>query len=124
MHLTLLCVQKNFMPVAWWMPVSKEPFKFLIAVDPKNYTLELLRTYSEACLCFLPWSERRWVVRAGYLSGRDVDESKKLKVDLIPARKLRHTHLPKAVGNPRENPILFLGYRDFATLGEKWRFKV
>ncbi len=94
MHLTLLCVQKNFMPMAWWMPVSKEPFKFLIAVGPKNYTLELLRTYSEACLCFLPWSERR------------------------------HTHLPKAVGNPRENPILFLGYRDFATLGEKWRFKV
>jgi hypothetical protein len=23
----------------------------------------------------------------------------------------------------KENPILFMGFRDFATLGERWRFR-
>ncbi|WP_105317171.1 flavin reductase family protein [Thermus tenuipuniceus] len=153
MHLALLCVGKNFMPMAWWTPVSKEPFRFLFAMDRENHTLILLRELGEAALTFLSWEERDWVVRSGYLSGRRVRKAERLGVDLRPARKLRHTQVPEgalavfelevmelplegdralflgdvvhAEGSPqaKERPILFLGFRDYATLGERWRFR-
>ena len=59
-RLALLAVGRNFMPMAWWMPASKEPFRFLLAVDRKNHTLSLLRELSEAALAFYPWEERVW----------------------------------------------------------------
>ncbi len=153
MRLALLCVERNFLPIAWWTPVSKAPFRMLLAIDRKNHTLELIRESQEAALTFLPWSERSWVIRAGYLSGKQVDKSQKLGVTLRPARVLKSTWIPQkasgvfelvtrelpeagdhalfigdvvhaeAFGEARDNPILFLGYRNFATLGERWRFK-
>ena len=153
MHLALLSVGENFMPLAWWTPVSKEPFRLLFALDRKNHTLSLLRELKEAALSFLPWEEREWVVRAGYLSGRRVRKAERLGVALRQARRLAHTRVPEkalavyevkvsewptegdhalflgevvhAEGNPeaKRRPILFLGFRDYATLGETWRFK-
>ncbi len=153
MRLGLLCVGENFMPMAWWTPVSKEPFRLLLAIDRKNHTLSLLRELSEAALAFLPWEARAWVVRAGYLSGRKVDKAQALGVPLRPARRLAHTRVPEGAlavyemrvvewptdgdhalflgevvhvegsGQAKERPILFLGFRDFATLGERWRFR-
>jgi len=153
MHLALLSVGRNFMPLAWWTPVSKEPFRFLLAIDRKNHTLFLLRELGEAALSFLPWEERAWVVRSGYLSGRRVDKAEKLGVALRPAQKLQKTLVPEKAlavfelkveewpsdgdhalflgevlhveGSPeaRRRPILFLGFRDFATLGETWRHR-
>lgn len=154
MRLALLSVGRNFMPMAWWTPVSKEPFRLLLAVDRKNHTLSLLRSLGEAALSFLPWEERAWVVRAGYLTGRRVDKAKALGVALRPARVLEATWVPEGAlgvlelrarevledagdhalflgevvhaeggGEAKARPILFLGYRDFATLGERWRFR-
>jgi len=153
MRLALLAVGENFMPMAWWTPVSKAPFRFLLAVDRKNHTLSLLRELGEGALCFLPWEARAWVVRAGYLSGRRVRKADRLRVPLRPARALARTLVPEealavfelkvaewptdgdhalflgdvvhAEGSPeaKRRPILFLGFRDFATLGETWRFR-
>ncbi len=153
MRLALLAVGRNFMPMAWWMPASKEPFRFLLAVDRKNHTLSLLRELSEAALAFYPWEERAWVVRAGYLTGRRVRKAERLGVALRPARCLAHTWVPEGAlavfelkvaewptdgdhalfmgevvhvegsSEAKERPILFLGFRDFATLGERWRFR-
>lgn len=153
MHLALLSAGRNFMPLAWWTPVSKEPFRFLLAIDRKNHTLLLLRELGEAALSFLPWEERAWVVRSGYLSGRKVDKARRLEVALRPAQKLQKTAVPEKAlavfelsvkefptdgdhalflgdvlhveGSPeaRRRPILFLGFRDFATLGETWRHR-
>lgn len=153
MHLGLLSVGRNFMPLAWWTPVSKEPFRFLLAIDRKNHTLLLLRELGEAALSFLPWEERAWVVRSGYLSGRRVDKASRLGVALRPARRLQRTAVPEKAlavfelavrewpadgdhalflgdvlhveGSPeaRRRPILFLGFRDFATLSEPWRYR-
>jgi flavin reductase (DIM6/NTAB) family NADH-FMN oxidoreductase RutF len=157
MHLALLTVASNLMPMAWWTPISKEPFRFLVAMDRKNHTLSLLREHREAVLNFLPWTERERVVRAGYLTGRKVRKAERLGFHLTPAKQLKHTgvvagiyaafelvviselqepagdHVPfvcdvvhvhrrrrPALGEP----ILFLGYRDFATLGERWRFRL
>jgi flavin reductase (DIM6/NTAB) family NADH-FMN oxidoreductase RutF len=153
MHLALLAVGENFIPIAWWTPISKTPFRFLFAVDKKNYTLALLREKGEAALCFLAWEERAWIVQAGYLSGRQVSKSQQLGISLRPARHLATTKLPEhslavfelrvhelpldgdhvvftgdvihaeGEAEAKERPILFLGFRDFATLGERWRFE-
>jgi flavin reductase (DIM6/NTAB) family NADH-FMN oxidoreductase RutF len=157
MHLALLTVTSNLMPMAWWTPVSKEPFRLLIAMDRKNHTLSLLREHREAVLNLLPWTERERVVRAGYLTGRKVKKAERLGFHLTPAQQLKHTgvmegmiyaafelvvvselqepagdHVPfvcDVVHVHRRRrpalgaPILFLGYRDFATLGERWRFR-
>jgi flavin reductase (DIM6/NTAB) family NADH-FMN oxidoreductase RutF len=156
MHLALLTVANNLMPMAWWTPISKEPFRLLIAMDRKNHTLSLLREHQEAVLNFLPWTERERVVRAGYLTGRRGKKPERLGLRLIPAQQLKHTgvvegaytafelmvvseleespgdHVPfvcDVVHVHRQRrpalgtPILFLGYRDFATLGERWRFR-
>jgi len=56
--------------MAWWTPVCKHRFCFILAVDRQNYSLGLLHELGEAALCFLPWEEWAWVVRAGYLTGR------------------------------------------------------
>jgi flavin reductase (DIM6/NTAB) family NADH-FMN oxidoreductase RutF len=157
MHLALLTVSSNLMPMAWWTPVSKEPFRLLIAMDRKNHTLSLLREHREAVLNFLPWTERERVVRAGYLTGRKVRKSERLGFHLTPAQALKHTGVVEGIDAAFElvvvaeieeptgdhvpficdvvhvhrrrrpalgEPILFLGYRDFATLGECWRFRL
>jgi flavin reductase (DIM6/NTAB) family NADH-FMN oxidoreductase RutF len=156
MHLALLTVADNLMPMAWWTPISKEPFRLLLAMDQKNYTLRLLRAHHEAVLNFLPWSERERVVRAGYLSGRKVKKAARLGFHLLPAQQLTQTgvvdgastafeltvrteleglsgdhvpfvcdvvHVHRRQRPATGEPLLFLGYRDFATLGERWRFK-
>lgn len=156
MHLALLTVARNLMPLAWWTPISKEPFRVLIAMDRKNHTLNLLRQHREAVLNFLPWAERERVVRAGYLTGRKVRKAERLGFRLTASQKLKHTgvvegiyaafelvviaELEKPAGDhvpfvcdvvhvhrqrrpAMGEPTLFLGYRDFATLGERWRFR-
>jgi flavin reductase (DIM6/NTAB) family NADH-FMN oxidoreductase RutF len=156
MHLALLTVASNLMPMAWWTPISKEPFRFLIAMDRKNHTLSLLRKHREAVLNFLPWTERERVVRAGYLTGRKVRKAERLDFRLIAAQQLKHTGVVEGVYAAFElvvvseleepagdhvpfvcdvvhvhrrrrpamgEPLLFLGYRDFAMLGERWRFR-
>jgi flavin reductase (DIM6/NTAB) family NADH-FMN oxidoreductase RutF len=156
MHLTLLTVTSNLMPMVWWTPISKEPFRLLIAVDRKNHSLNLLREHREGALNFLPWTERERVVRAGYLTGRKVKKAERLGFRLTPAQQLKHTGIIEGIYAAFElvvvaeveepagdhvpfmcdvvhvhrrrrpatgEPILFLGYRDFATLGERWSFK-
>lgn len=150
MRLGLLAAGENFMPIAWWTPISQNPFQFLLAVDKKNYTFHLLKSLGEGALCFLPWQEREWVIRAGYLSGKKKNKAQHLNVPMRPARKLAHTLVPQKalaiyelhvttlpdagdhgifVGNvihvegstqAKKAPILFLGYRNFATIGETW----
>lgn len=158
MHLALLSVASNVLPVAWWTPVSKDPFRFLVAIDRRNHSLELLRGCGEAALHFLPSSERERVIRAGYSSGKRRDKISKLGFVLEPAVSLTETRVVQGadaifelrvrreIGEPDDDgdhvpflfdvvhvhrgarpamgePLLFLGWRDFATLGERWRFR-
>lgn len=152
MHLALLAVRDNLMPIAWWTPISREPFRVLLAMDRRNWSLDLLRETREAALHFMPFRDWERVVRAGYASGRRTDKAARLGFDLEPAHALATTrvvagaeavfelavtselaepagdHVPFVCdvvhvrGKERKSeatPILFLGFRDFATLGER-----
>jgi flavin reductase (DIM6/NTAB) family NADH-FMN oxidoreductase RutF len=155
MHLGLLSVADNVMPIAWWTPISKEPFRFLLAIDRRNHSLALLREHREAVLHFFPFAERERVVRAGYRSGRRGGKAARLGLTLRPAEKLATTrvvdgadaafeltvacelaepagdhvpflcdvvHVHRGRRPAHGAPLLFLGWRDFATLGERARF--
>lgn len=156
MHLGLMAVAENFFPIAWCTPVSKEPFRFIAAVDRRNYSLELLRRDGEAVLHYFPFAERERVVRAGYVSGRRGNKAKRLGFDLGPAHVVTRAcliagatcafelrvqrelegdegdhvlflfdcvHVHRGSRPAQGEPLLFLGYRDFSTLGERTRFR-
>lgn len=152
LHLALLTVGENMMPIGYWTVISKEPFRIIISMGVGNHSLSLLKKYEEAALHFMPWSHRESVVRAGWLSGRDYNKAEKLGFSLRPAERLRHTMLVEGAdtiyemvvfqeltglstefvpyvldvvavhGTAHRQPILFLSRKDFATLGEEWKF--
>jgi flavin reductase (DIM6/NTAB) family NADH-FMN oxidoreductase RutF len=93
LHLAFLTVADNMMPIAHWMVVSKEPFRFLIAMQLGNHSLTLLRKHLEAAIHFMPWSDRERVVRAGYMSGGFTNKAERLGYTLVPAEKLEATRL-------------------------------
>jgi flavin reductase (DIM6/NTAB) family NADH-FMN oxidoreductase RutF len=93
LHIALLTVASNLMPMGNWMVISKKPFRFLLAMGVGNHSLSLLKKHKEACLHFLPWSERQKVVHAGHISGRTVDKASLLGFTLLPAAKLQITRL-------------------------------
>jgi flavin reductase (DIM6/NTAB) family NADH-FMN oxidoreductase RutF len=93
LHLGLLSVGENIMPIGYWTVISKNPFRFLISMGVGNHSLILLKKYKEAALHFMPWNDRERVVQAGHLSGRDVNKAQKLGYQLYPAEKLQHTKL-------------------------------
>ena len=93
LHLALVSVGDNFLPMGNWMVIGKDPFRFLIAMGVGNHSLTLLKKHKEAALHFFPWSERAWIVRAGHLSGRDVNKAELLGRTLEPAQKLSATRL-------------------------------
>ncbi len=93
LHLALLTIGENMLPIGNWTVISKEPFRFLIAMGVGNHSLTLLKKYKEAALHFMPWQERARVVRAGHLSGRNVNKAELLGFKLYPAEKLIHTRL-------------------------------
>lgn len=78
----------------------------MISVGLGNHTLKLLREYNEAALHFFPWSARAWVVRSGYISGRDGSKAQRLKVNLTEAEKLKVTKLVEGFENAYECRVL------------------
>ncbi len=147
LHLALVSVGDNFFPMGNWMVIGKDPFRFLLAMGVGNHSLTLLKKHKEAALHFFPWSERAWIVRAGHLSGRDVNKAELLGRALEPAQKLTATRLVLVLNREltmlsrefalfvmdcvasagslepqQRQPILFLSQEDFATLGERWEY--
>ena len=93
LHLAFLSVGENLMPIAHWMVISKDPFRFLIAMQLGNHSLALLRKHQEAAIHFMPWSDRERVVRAGYMSGGFTNKAERLGYTLVAAEILQATRL-------------------------------
>jgi flavin reductase (DIM6/NTAB) family NADH-FMN oxidoreductase RutF len=104
-HLLLLTVGENLMPMGYWTVISKDPFRFLICMGVGNHSLMLLKKHKEAALHFMPWSRREQVVRAGYLSGRDVKKAEVLGFNLLPAEKLKHTQVVEGADSVFETVV-------------------
>jgi len=49
----LLTCGNNIMPLAWHMPLSKEPFRYAVAIRSENHTHSLLQQNKEFALNFL-----------------------------------------------------------------------
>ena len=93
LHLALLSVGENIMPMGNWTIISKDPFRFLILMGVGNHSLTLIKKYKEAALHFMPWKERTRVVKAGHISGRNRNKAEELGFTLSQAEKLRHTKI-------------------------------
>jgi len=115
-HILLLTTGENLMPMGYWMVISKDPFRFLICMGVGNHSLLLLKKYKEAALHFMPWSQREQVVRAGYLSGRDVKKAEVLGFNLLPAEKLQHTRLVEGADSVFETVV----YRELPNLSREF----
>jgi flavin reductase (DIM6/NTAB) family NADH-FMN oxidoreductase RutF len=89
----LVSTGDNILPMGYWTVISKDPFRFLICMGVGNYSLGLLKKYKEAALHFMPWSDRERVIRAGHLSGRDINKAQALGFSLVPAERLKVTKL-------------------------------
>jgi hypothetical protein len=48
LHIALLSVGENVMPIGNWTVISKNPFRFLIAMEAGNHSLILLKKYKDA----------------------------------------------------------------------------
>lgn len=70
----LLACQDNLMPLSWHMPVSKEPFRYAVAVREENYTHHLLREHKSFTLNFLPFEFYESVDEMGAYHGNQVDK--------------------------------------------------
>ena len=84
-HVLLLSTGSNMMPMGYWTVISKEPFRYLVCMQLGYYSLGLLRKHREPALHFFPWSERKVVVKAGHISGRDGSKAERLGFNLLPA---------------------------------------
>lgn len=105
LHLALLTVGQNMMPIGYWTVISKKPFRFFISMGVGNHSLLLLKKYKEAALHFMPWKDREKVVRAGYISGRDVNKADMLGFSLRPADKLKNTMLVEGADSVFETVV-------------------
>ncbi|MCU0485648.1 MAG: flavin reductase [Anaerolineales bacterium] len=92
-QVALITVGDNMLPMGYWTVVSKEPFRVLLLMGVGNHSLGLLKKHKEAAMHFMPWSDRERVVRAGYISGRNVNKAETLGFTLLPAEKLKATKL-------------------------------
>ena len=93
MQLAVVTVADNPFAAAWWTPISKEPFRFALAVDRSNYSLDLLREHGEAALNFLPFEKWKKAVGSGYDSGRRPGKAGRIGLRLAPAEKLATTQI-------------------------------
>jgi len=70
----LLSCQTNLMPLSWHMPMSREPFRYAIAVRDENITHRLLQTHGSFTLNFLPFSYHEKIDKAGKVHGDTIDK--------------------------------------------------
>lgn len=70
----LMGCQKNFMPLSWHMPVSRDPFRYAIAVRDENYSYDLLHEIKEFSLNFLDMRYLKAFDLSGQVHGDDVEK--------------------------------------------------
>lgn len=71
----LLCCGGNLMAVSWHTPLSREPFRYGIAIRAQNDTHELLSSIGHCSLNFLDISEYETIDYTGSVHARDENKT-------------------------------------------------
>ena len=89
----------NVMTAAWWMVAGYGPFRYLLSVDHKTYTYELIEENPEFVMA-VPTAELiDAVALCGLVSGRAVDKLTHLDLETVPGQSVDVPLLREAVGN-------------------------
>lgn len=70
----ILCCQSNLMPLSWHMPISREPFRYAVAVRDENYTYSMLQKFQSFTLNFLPYPYCEQIDLCGRVHGDQTDK--------------------------------------------------
>lgn len=70
----LLCVGENIMPLSWHMPISREPFRYAVAVRDENLSHSLIHDKKSFTLNFLPFAYHEEIDACGRVHGGDVEK--------------------------------------------------
>lgn len=84
----------NGCAVAWFMPVSVNPFMFAITLNPKRLTYEYIKESGEITLNIIPYRLAEAAHRVGSVSGREVeDKLTKFGFELEPSLRVSVPHI-------------------------------
>ena len=80
----------NFMPAAWFYPVSASPPLFAVAVGKQRFTYSLIKSSGYFAVSTIPFEAKEKIEKFGRTSGRDGDKFavwgfKKEKCEHIPS---------------------------------------
>jgi len=89
----ILCCQNNLMALSWHMPISREPFRYAVAVRDENITHAMLLEHQSFTLNFLPFAYYEEIDACGRVHGNEVE-------------KLRFSGLTSKQSDPLGNTIL------------------
>ncbi len=87
----------NMMPASWNTPVSEEPPTIAVAVDKSTYTWTCLEHLPEATINVPSIDDVDLIYRLGSMSGRDVDKTTELGVELAPSERVSVPHMARAI---------------------------
>ncbi|RLF45008.1 MAG: flavin reductase [Thermoplasmata archaeon] len=73
----------NVMTAAWHSPISLSPPIMGVAISPKRYTLELIKSSGEFGMNFLPFEMSVIFAQVGGISGREVDKFKNFGLEKL-----------------------------------------
>jgi len=89
----------NVMTAAWWMLGGYNPFRYVLAVDQREYTHQIIQENPEFVLATPTTEMVDALSLCGSVSGRDIDKIEHLGLETIPGEGVDVPLLADAVGN-------------------------
>lgn len=89
----------NVMTASWWTLAGYNPFRFLLSVDQKTYTYEILEENQEFVMAAPSADMIDALTLSGMVSGRDLDKIDHLGLETVPGKEVDVPLLKDAVGN-------------------------
>lgn len=89
----------NIMTAGWWTIAGYDPLRYLLTVEEKTFTYELVERNPEFVLSVPTMDMVDAVALAGSVSGRDVDKIDHLDLDTVPGTEVDVPLLADALGN-------------------------
>jgi flavin reductase (DIM6/NTAB) family NADH-FMN oxidoreductase RutF len=89
----------NMMTAGWWTAVGYNPLRFLLVVEKKTHTYDVIRENKEFVMAVPSVELVEAVILSGMVSGAELDKIKHLGLKLLDAEVVDVPLLQQAVGN-------------------------